>query len=49
VESACEALICEDRSTEPDAEKAEIYKNYHQLYKKLYEDLKGSYKILAGL
>lgn len=49
VESACEALISEDKSTIPDAEKAEKYKNYHQLYKKLYEDLKGSYKILAGL
>jgi len=49
VEAACEALICEDKSTEPDAEKSEKYKNYHQLYKKLYEDLKGSYKILAGL
>lgn len=49
VESACDAMISEDKSTEPESVQAELYKNYHSLYKKLYEDLKDSYKKLASL
>lgn len=49
VESACDAMISEDKSTEPDSKQAALYKNYHSLYKKLYEDLKDSYKKLASL
>ncbi len=49
VEEACEALISEDKSTGPEAEQEEVYGKYHQLYKKLYEDLKDSYKTLGAL
>lgn len=49
VESACDSMISEDKSTEPESVQAELYKNYHSLYKKLYEDLKDSYKKLASL
>lgn len=49
VEEACEALISEDKSTGPEAEREELYGKYHQLYKKLYEDLKDSYKKLSAL
>jgi xylulokinase len=49
VESACDAMISEDKSAEPESVQAELYKKYHSLYKKLYEDLKDSYKQLASL
>ncbi len=49
VEAACDVLISEDKSAEPDARQAELYGRYHQLYKKLYVDLKDSYKTLAAL
>lgn len=49
VEAACDALISEDKSTGPVGRQAERYRKYHQLYKKLYEDLKDSYKKLAAL
>lgn len=49
VETACDALISEDKSTEPDGKRADLYSQYHQLYKKLYMDLKDSYKTLANL
>lgn len=49
VEEACEALISEDKSTGPEAEQEKLYGKYHQLYKKLYEDLKDSYKTLGAL
>ena len=49
VEEACDALISEEKSTEPEEKRAEVYGKYHLLYKKLYGDLKESYKVLAGL
>lgn len=49
VEAACDALILKDKSTGPDQAQAEIYGKYHQLYKKLYHDLKDSYKLLSSL
>jgi len=49
VEAACDALISADKSTGPEENQAGLYKKYHQLYKELYEDLKGSYKKLAAL
>ncbi|MEY8356399.1 xylulokinase [Lachnospiraceae bacterium 54-53] len=49
VEAACDALISEDKSTGPEAGQAETYRKAHQLYKKLYGDLKDSYKKLAAL
>ncbi|WP_077611468.1 xylulokinase [Clostridium sp. Marseille-P2415] len=49
VEAACDALISEDKLAGPNARQAELYSQYHQLYKKLYADLKDSYKMLAAL
>ncbi len=49
VESACEKLITDNETAGPDAKMTELYDDYHQLYKKLYTDLKDSYKILASL
>lgn len=49
VEAACEALISEDCSTSPNSERIDTYRQYHQLYKELYEDVKQSYKKLASL
>lgn len=49
VEKACEALISADKCSKPVAEDVEKYKEYHQLYKKLYVNLKDSYKELALL
>lgn len=49
VEKACDALIFPDTSQEPVEEEAELYKRYHQLYKKLYVSLKEDYKELAKL
>lgn len=49
VEAACGKLISEDKQAGPDAVQAERYRKYHRLYKKLYEDLKDSYKELTVL
>ncbi len=49
VEAACEKLVSVDRCSEPDPEEAAVYARYHKLYKKLYFDLKDSYKELAAL
>ena len=49
VEEACEKLISEDKCSHPEADHMETYRKYHQLYKKLYLDLKDSYKTLAAL
>ena len=49
VEKACDALISADKCSEPVAENVEAYKAYHELYKKLYVNLKDSYKELAAL
>ena len=49
VESACDALIFQDKTTGPEERQAGLYKKYHLLYKQLYEDLKDSYKKLAAL
>ncbi len=49
VESACEKLITDNETAGPDVKMTELYDEYHQLYKKLYTDLKDSYKILASL
>ena len=49
VEEACSKLISEKQSTSPVKEQTEIYNKYHQLYKRLYDNLKDSYKELAAL
>ena len=49
VEAACRKLISEDKNASPVKEQTEVYKQYHDLYQKLYSQLKGCYKTLAGL
>lgn len=49
VETACKKLITEKESTGPVKEQTAVYRDYHSLYKELYEQLKGCYKALARL
>ena len=49
VEAACDTMISEDKVTGPQSQQAELYRKYHSLYKKLYRDLKDSFKQLAAL
>ncbi len=49
VEEACDRLISEKSSTEPDAENVEVYKAYHEVYQGIYRSLKEDYKKLAKL
>lgn len=49
VEAACDKLISIKNSTDPIEEEVVVYKKYHELYQKLYQDLKLDYKQLAGL
>lgn len=49
VEKACEKLILADQCSGPAAENVETYQRYHQLYKKLYGNLKDNYKELAEI
>jgi xylulokinase len=49
VESACRQMIHTDPAKEchPDAAATKEYDKYHQIYKKLYDDLKEEYQVLA--
>jgi xylulokinase len=49
VQEACDKLITKAKETEPVADNAAKYAEYHKLYKKLYADLKDDYKALAEL
>ena len=51
VEDACRKMIHTDPEKEchPDAAATKEYDKFHQLYKKLYDDLKDDYQILANL
>ena len=49
VEKACEELISVNKCSEPAADDVKKYYAYHQLYKRLYGNLKDSYKELATL
>ncbi len=49
VEKACESLISVNKCSEPTGENVKKYYGYHQLYKRLYGNLKESYKELAAL
>lgn len=49
VEKACEMLITSGSESRPDEEAGRKYREYHRLYRKLYENLKDSYRELAGL
>ena len=48
VEAACEKMVrYNDGVASPDMDKTEQYMKYHKIYKKLYSDLKDTYKTLA--
>lgn len=49
VESACEQWIQTDQTCRPIEENAAVYREYHALYQKLYQDMKADYQILASL
>ncbi len=49
VEEACDRLISEDTSTSPVAEETAKYREYHELYKRLYADLKDDFKSLSDI
>ena len=49
VEEACDMIIRKNITQEPIMENHDIYMGYYDLYKKLYQDLKGDYKALAAL
>jgi xylulokinase len=49
VESACDALISRKSTQQPDLSTNKQYLEYYELYKKLYNDLKGSFKLLSKL
>ncbi len=51
VEAACRKMIHTDPEKEchPDAAATKEYDKFHQLYKKLYDDLKDDYQTLATL
>lgn len=50
VEEACEAMVSyNDGVSSPDNAKTAQYMKYHKIYKKLYSDLKDTYKALAEI
>jgi len=48
LEEACAGLLQIGEVSEPDPSRHEAYMPYFELYKKLYKDLKGDYKVLAS-
>ncbi len=49
VEKACETLISPESLCEPRQQEAEIYEEYHRVYKRLYGALKEEFKELTKL
>lgn len=49
VEEACDRLIKTDSVTRPNHGEAEVYRKYHGLYDKLYEDIKDSFNLLYDI
>lgn len=49
VESACDALVHKKSTQQPDLTARKQYLEYYELYKKLYADLQGSFKVLSKL
>ena len=49
VEEACDTIIRKNITQQPIMENHDVYMGYYDLYKKLYQDLKGDYKALASL
>lgn len=49
VQSACHSFIENGETCLPVEDESKTYSEYHKLYKKLYSDLKDSYKLLAEI
>ena len=49
VEEACDSLIGENSSTEPEPEDMKTYAGYHQVYQSIYQSLKQDFKKLSAL
>lgn len=49
VEAACERLLSEKSTTDPNQEETEVYRRCHEVYQGLYRSLKDDYKKLAKL
>lgn len=49
VEKACDALLTEDKNNMPIEEDAQKYEQLYEVYKKLYLDLKDTFKQLATI
>ena len=49
VEEACDNIIRKNITQQPDMANHDAYMGYYDLYKKLYQDLKGDFKALSAL
>jgi xylulokinase len=49
VDQACDAVIHKGSVQQPDMDRHRAYEPYFQLYRKIYTDLKGDFKILSEL
>lgn len=49
IEEVCDRFVTEDKVTKCEQENVLIYEKYHELYDKLYYDLKQDFNILASI
>ena len=49
VEAACDNLVSKNIILKPNPSTRKVYEDYYELYKKLYADLQGSFKLLSKL
>jgi xylulokinase len=49
VEQGCSEIIRKNTTQQPDMRNHKIYEGYYELYKKLYADLKGDFRVLSNL
>ncbi|KJR49299.1 Xylulose kinase [Desulfosporosinus sp. I2] len=49
VEAACDNLVSKNIILKPNPSTRKVYEEYYELYKKLYADLQGSFKLLSKL
>lgn len=47
VQEACDAFVKEKGSTEPDEAEAELYRKYHEVYRRMYESLTDAFLLLS--
>ena len=49
VQEACERLIETERAERPNPVEMEVYRNYHRLYDRFYEDMKEDFGLLYDI